>query len=95
MTRTNVGTPMYTSPEVAGGEYYTEKCDIWSLGVVVYELCCFRNPFNTTGLRNMANDRDKSTKAALDKIPLRYSKGLSDLIKKMLIKDPSQRISIT
>jgi serine/threonine protein kinase len=94
MTCTNVGTPLYKSPEVARHEFYNEKCDIWSLGVVVYELCCFKNPFTLAIIDKFVTNKDKQTKEAIPKIPLRYSKCLSDLIKRMLAKDPEERISI-
>lgn len=44
---TKTGSPYYTAPEVwsEGEEGYNNKCDIWSLGVVVYELCSLQVPF--------------------------------------------------
>lgn len=47
MARTRTGSPFYISPEVWDHkeEGYGCKCDIWSLGVVIYELCCLRVPF--------------------------------------------------
>jgi calcium-dependent protein kinase len=32
------GTPGYMSPQIVLEEKYTEKCDIWSIGVIYYEL---------------------------------------------------------
>lgn len=36
MTRTCVGTPIYMSPQVLAQKTYTEKTDVWSLGVLYY-----------------------------------------------------------
>ena len=38
MVRTFYGTPLYASPELCDNQPYTEMTDIWSLGVVLYEL---------------------------------------------------------
>ena len=43
-----VGTPYYLSPEVINGDYNV-KCDIWSLGVVIYYAVTGRLPFYGEG----------------------------------------------
>jgi len=35
--KTFVGTPIYLCPEIIAGDY-DEKCDMWSLGVLIYIL---------------------------------------------------------
>ena len=43
--QTQTGTPYYASPEVWLDKAYDSKCDIWSLGCVIYELCTGHPPF--------------------------------------------------
>jgi calcium-dependent protein kinase len=42
--RTKCGTPYTTAPEVIR-ESYDERCDVWSVGVVVYIMLCGKRPF--------------------------------------------------
>ena len=41
-----IGTPIYLSPELCERKRYTEKSDVWALGVVLYEMCAYRFPFD-------------------------------------------------
>lgn len=41
-----VGTPYYIAPEIIEQMPYDSKCDIWSLGVLVYQILCGEMPFN-------------------------------------------------
>lgn len=52
--KTVVGTPYYMSPEICDSKDYTAKTDIWSLGVVLYEICCLKPPFQSSSLTSLA-----------------------------------------
>lgn len=43
--RSKVNIPDYIAPEILQGEEYTEKADVWSLGIVLYYLICEKYPF--------------------------------------------------
>lgn len=39
------GTPLYMSPQVATEQMYTSKADVWSLGIIFYEMLCGSHPW--------------------------------------------------
>jgi len=49
-----VGTPYYISPEIVSNKSYNFKTDIWSIGVILYELCALKTPFDATNLPSLA-----------------------------------------
>ena len=88
---TVIGTPYYFSPEIINGEPYNYKTDIWSLGVVLYELCTLKLPFDSN---NIAQLSMKILKGNYDPIPFKYSKEMHNIIKKMLNVDQNKRPDI-
>ena len=52
--KTMVGTPYYLSPEIIENKPYDAKSDIWSLGVLLYEMMTFRIPFDANSLPNLS-----------------------------------------
>jgi NIMA (never in mitosis gene a)-related kinase len=89
--KTVVGTPYYLSPEIIENRPYSFKSDIWSLGVLLYEMCALQPPFNGNSLQFLAL---KIVKGAYTAIPPVFSKNLQILIKSMLNVDPNKRPSI-
>lgn len=48
--RTQVGTPYYLSPEIVQSQPYSFSTDVWSMGVMLYELCMQKPPFDGQSL---------------------------------------------
>ena len=85
------GTPEYMSPEQARGEDATPLSDLYSLGVIFFEMMTGRLPFN-------AKDRDgfiESHKHVTPRAPLELQPDLhpraAEMIEKLLRKDPTDR----
>jgi protein-serine/threonine kinase len=43
LARSVVGTSQYMAPEVIRGELYDGRCDWWSIGIILYEVCLIRH----------------------------------------------------
>lgn len=54
MTTTCIGTPLYMSPESCMAIKYSFKSDIWSLGVILYEMCTRQWPFGGRNFQVLA-----------------------------------------
>jgi NIMA (never in mitosis gene a)-related kinase len=87
-TKTRIGDLDYISPEVDNGEEYTYSTDIWSLGVVTYELCLLQHPQTKYRLKKKKFLSEGGIPKLEDKD---YSTELSDLIQKMLSVKPEER----
>jgi NIMA (never in mitosis gene a)-related kinase len=87
---TQVGTPLYLSPQVWAGKTYDYKTDIWSLGVLLYEMCTQNYPF--MGL-NMNALKQAVCKGKFAPIPGYLNQDFSVLIGKMLQMEPTKRPS--
>ena len=86
------GTPYYIAPEVLK-KSYNEKCDIWSLGVILYILLVGYPPFNGAEDSQIISAVKKG-KYSLDEPEWDdVSEGAQDLVWKCLTYDPDKRTS--
>jgi tRNA A-37 threonylcarbamoyl transferase component Bud32/Ca2+-binding EF-hand superfamily protein len=85
-----VGTVLFTAPEVISGLKYSYKCDIWSLGILLYTLISGSLPFES--------DSERDLMEQITKYPVYFTnlndEIAKDLILKCLIKDYDKRIDI-
>ena len=89
--KTMVGTPYYLSPEMIESKPYDSKSDIWSLGVLLYEMMTFKMPFNANSLASLII---KITRGNYIPPPVIYTKDLRELVSKCLTLDPKNRPTI-
>ena len=86
------GTVEYMAPEIVKKKEYDFSIDVWSLGVLLYELIHSHSPFVAKDLNINKIENNIISKE------LRFKKGVSlecrDLIEKLLIKDAENRIKI-
>jgi serine/threonine-protein kinase ULK/ATG1 len=92
LAQTMLGSPIYMAPEVLRGEIYTVKADIWSLGVVVYEMAFGFCPFQESSIARLINVLEhQDLQINRDINPI--SPQLEELLRLMLVKDHFKRIS--
>jgi len=81
------------APEIVKMEQYDQSCDIWSLGVIIYNLFLGKLPFNGKDLKelqfNIVNEELEYNESDWGG----FSADALDFIKKCLIRDPKERPS--
>ncbi|XP_050827443.1 serine/threonine-protein kinase Nek11 isoform X2 [Serinus canaria] len=88
LATTFTGTPYYMSPEVLKHQGYNTKSDIWSLGCILYEMCCMNHAF--TG-QNFLSVVLKIVEGETPSLPDTYPSKLNAVLCSMLSKNPSLR----
>ncbi|OHT03292.1 CAMK family protein kinase [Tritrichomonas foetus] len=88
---TTCGSPAYTSPEMIRGKPYTKIADVWSAGVLLYAMVTGTLPFDDGDIQRLL----KKIAFIEPLYPSYLSPQLVDLLKKMLSKNPNERISLT
>ena len=86
-----VGTAAYMSPEQAEGRPVDHRSDIFSLGVVLYEMASGRRPFGGDTVFSLISSIIKDTPARLSDVKRSVPPALDRIVTKALAKDPAER----
>jgi len=90
--QTQIGTPLYMSPEIYKRERYDAKTDIWSLGCILYELIMLKPAFNADNILAL---KHKIFAGRFNVVYYtQYTKDLKDLVNKLINIHPRLRPSI-
>jgi len=86
-----LGTAAYMSPEQARGEVVDHRTDIWSLGVVLYEMISgrlpFRGEYESAMMYSILNENPEPLTSLRSNVPM----DLERVVAKMLAKNPAAR----
>lgn len=85
LSNTFCGSPMYMAPEILMNKKYTNKSDLWSLGISIYETLFKEYPYKNQEsiIKNIISEKE---------IIIPPNEILDDLLSKLLIKNPDNRI---
>lgn len=91
VTGSLMGTPLYISPEQVQGQQLTNRSDLYSLAVVLYQILTGVTPFQGEALSALMIKHMMETPPAPHLVNPALSPAISELLLRALAKDPQQR----
>ena len=88
--KTICGSPLYMAPEIVNDEEYNSKIDLWSSGIVMYQMLFGKTPFNASTHYELINNINNN---CVNFPPNQLSFECIDLLSNLLIKEPQDRIT--
>ncbi|XP_050019275.1 serine/threonine-protein kinase 33 [Alexandromys fortis] len=93
MMQTTCGTPIYMAPEVINAHEYSQQCDIWSIGVIMYLLLCGEPPFLANSEEKLFELIRKGELQFQDPVWDSVSDSAKNVLKQLMKVDPAHRIT--
>ncbi|MGC1614944.1 MAG: protein kinase [Candidatus Acidiferrum sp.] len=95
MTQTGalIGTPDYMSPEQAKGQTLDARSDLFSVGIIFYEILSGKVPFDADTTMGKLWKRTNEPARPLDELDKAIPRPLSDIVRKCLEIDPQKRFA--
>jgi len=85
------GSPHYFAPEQAKGEKPTPASDVYSIGVVMFEMLSGQLPFSGSSQQELAMAHIKDPVPSLTEVAPQVPEALSGIVQKVMSKEPEQR----
>jgi len=86
--------PVVTAPEVLAQQPYDEACDLWSLGVITYVMLCGFTPFEGQTSRELYKNIIAVNYSFPDPYWTKISSEAKDLIRRLLVPNPKDRLKV-
>lgn len=85
------GSPVYSSPEIMMGAICTKASDIYSIGIVLYEMVAGRTPFNASSVSALTMKHFNDPVPPISQFRTGISSGIEEVLFKALAKNPKSR----
>ena len=92
LSKTLCGSPIYMAPEIMQHKPYNNKTDIWSIGIIIFQLVFGTTPY-PKAINHLQLIYLTDSKPIILPKTINISDTLTDLLQKILIKDPELRIN--
>jgi hypothetical protein len=86
-----LGTPSYLAPEVLAGQPVDHRTDIWSVGIVLYELMAGKRPFQGPTFASLAYNIVNEPLPPMDAAALQVPAAVQQILAHALHKNPARR----
>ena len=83
-------TILTMAPEILSEKEYNNKCDLWSLGIIIYQLYFKKYPYNAQTEYSLFTQIEKYGQKMFQKTE---DIKLDNLISQLLVKEPNERLS--